>query len=91
MHVSGSKACNEAKACRQVKQKKKKRNEAATENEDHDRLDETDEGEGRIDANNSWWISELLAADCERSVASSSMEGYTTEMVELVAGNEEEG
>ena len=30
--------------------------------------------EGRVGANNSWWVSELLAADCKKSVAPPRMD-----------------
>ena len=36
---------------------------------------------GRMDANNNWWVSELLAADCEKSVAPSRMGRYCGAMV----------
>ena len=33
-------------------------------NEGHDRYDKENQVKGRMDANSSWWVSELLAADC---------------------------
>ena len=87
MHVSGSKACNEAKACRQVKQgeegmKQQQRMKALTD------LMRQMKAKGGLTRTT---VGQLLAADCAKSVASSSKGGYAAEMVELVAGNEEEG
>ena len=54
-HGSENTICSEGKACRKAKQKR--RNETAAKDEGHDRYD-------RMDANSSWWVSELLAVDC---------------------------
>ena len=37
---------------------------------------------GRVDANNSWQVSELLDAGCKKSVASSGMGGYSATMAQ---------
>ena len=36
---------------------------------------------GRMDGKNRWWVAELLATDCEKSVDSHRMGRYYAEMV----------
>ena len=40
--------------------------EAAAKDEGHDRCDKGKQAKGSMDANNSWWVRELLAADCQK-------------------------
>ena len=35
-----------------------------------------------MDANSSWWVSELMAAECRKSVAPSRMEAHNAVMVQ---------
>ena len=44
---------------------------------------------GRMDAKNRWWVAELLAADCEKSMGSRRMGRCFAEMVSGI--HEEEG
>ena len=40
--------------------------EAAAKNEDYEGYDKEDQNK-RMDADNRWWVAELLAADCEKA------------------------
>ena len=40
---------------------------------------------GRMDANNSWRVSQLLAADCKQRNGSTKIGGYEAAMVQLAA------
>ena len=40
--------------------------------------------EGRMDANSSWWVSELLAADCEKAWLHSGWEDTVQKWYELL-------
>ena len=41
---------------------------------------------GRMDANNGWWVSELLAADGEKAWLHARMRGHNAAMVKLEDG-----
>ena len=43
----------------------------------------------RTDAKNRWWVAELLAIDCEKSVDSHRMGGYHAEMARMAEIHEE--
>ena len=58
----GSITCSESKACRKVSQKRQlQRMNVMKDTRKKIRSKE------RMDANNSWWVTELLAADCEKA------------------------
>ena len=44
---------------------------------------------GRMEANNSGWVSELLAADCEKAWRTSTVGRHFAAMVQLAVRNEE--
>ena len=44
------------------------RDEAAAKNENYEGFDEKNTSKGRMDAENRWWVAELLAADCEKAL-----------------------
>ena len=46
---------------------KRRRDEAAAKNEDLEGFNEEIRSRGRMDAENRWWVTELLAADCEKA------------------------
>ena len=49
------------------------RDEVAAKNADYDISDEENlRSKGRMDAENKWWVTELLAADCEKSSSSAA-------------------
>ena len=56
--------------------------EAAAKDEGHDRYDRTNP-KGKMDANNSWWVSELLVGDCQKSVAQPRMGRHYATVVQL--------
>ena len=45
----------------------RRRDEAAAMNEDYEGFDEEDQIKGRMDAESRWWVTALLAADCEKA------------------------
>ena len=45
----------------------RRRDEAAAKIEDYEGLTKKSRSKGRMDAENRWWVTELLAADCEKA------------------------
>ena len=71
--------------CSQVKQRREEIKQQQR-MKDYVRYDEGKiKAKGRVDANNSWWVSDLLAAECQKSVASSRTGGHSAEMAQLAA------
>ena len=56
--------CNDSKAYRKVRRRRKRW--SSNKNESCEGYDKENLS-GRMDANNSWWVNELLAADCEKA------------------------
>ena len=63
---SESMICSERKACRKVKQKKEEMRQRQRRKIMAEMTGKI-KSEGRVDANNSWWVSELLAVDCKKA------------------------
>ena len=62
---SESVSCNESRACRKVKRRRKRRVQQQRMKIMKEMMRKI-RAKGRMDANNSGWVGDLLAADCER-------------------------